>query len=291
MQVTIDPGSGFCFGVRRAVETAERTLQVQPVLSCLGDIVHNDREVARLQELGLSAISHEELESLSNTTVMIRAHGEPPETYRRAGVQNIHLIDATCPIVLRLQEKVRAAAEEMEAKNGQVVIFGKEGHAEVVALCGHAGQRAIVIGGPDDLSRIDFKRPVRLFSQTTMPRERFHSITAQIRQLTEAAQGDASDFVSRDTVCSQVANRADALKAFSSMFDVVVFVSGRKSSNGLVLFEACRSANPRSHRISDAAELDPAWFVDAETAGVCGATSTPSWLMAEVAKKIGDYHG
>jgi len=292
VQVTIDPGSGFCFGVRHAIEAAERGLQDPRPLYCLGDIVHNDREVKRLKDLGLSAITADKMEQVRGARVMIRAHGEPPETYRLAERNRIELTDATCPIVLKLQEKVREAAAEMEEKNGQLVLYGKEGHAEVVALCGHAGGKAIVAGGAEDLHKIDYSRPVRLFSQTTMSVEGFRDLASRIRnRMEEMAGGHPADFREHDTVCRKVANRATALKEFAAAFDVVIFVSGKKSSNGKVLFEACREANPRSRMVADASELDPAWFHGVVTAGVCGATSTPCWLMEEVAGRIRTWHG
>ncbi|HPS62350.1 MAG TPA: 4-hydroxy-3-methylbut-2-enyl diphosphate reductase [Bacteroidales bacterium] len=292
MQVTIDPGSGFCFGVQRAVETAERELKDRSSLPCLGDIVHNEREVKRLSELGLSTISADALDQIHDSPVLIRAHGEPPEIYRKAALLGIDLVDATCPIVLRLQEKVREAAEELKAKNGQVVIFGKEGHAEVKALCGHANGLAIVVGPSGDLSGIDFTRPVRIFSQTTMNRHDFQAVAARIRKEMEGNAGvPLPDFRAFDTVCGQVSSRSARLKEFATSFDVIIFVSGKESSNGRILFETCRSVNPRTYLVSGALDLDNVWFEHARNAGVCGATSTPKWLMQEVADRIEEIDG
>ncbi|MFZ4522856.1 MAG: 4-hydroxy-3-methylbut-2-enyl diphosphate reductase [Bacteroidales bacterium] len=287
MQVTIDSHSGFCFGVVHAIGIAERELKKNPELCCLGDIVHNEMEVNRLTQMGLRIINHETFKQLSNCRVLIRAHGEPPETYRIALENGIELIDASCPIVLNLQNSVHRAYIEMVTRNGQVVIYGKEDHAEVVALNGQTNGSALVVEKEEDIERVDFKLPVRLFSQTTKSVEGFQKIVSLIQTGMEAAAGDRpADFEWNDSVCRQVSNRSDQLKEFASRFEVVVFVSGLKSSNGIVLFEACSAANPRSYMVSGVAEVMPAWFDGVHSVGICGATSTPSWLMEKIAQEI-----
>ena len=276
MKVTIDTDSGFCFGVTRAIEAAEKELAGREDLYCLGDIVHNDMEVGRLKALGMNVIRPEKFEHLRNSKVMIRAHGEPPETYRTAQKNNSELIDATCPIVLKLQKMILVAYGEMEEKHGQVVIYGKEGHAEVKGLAGQTKGNAIVVGKEDDLERIDFSRPIRLFSQTTMSTEGFREIVRLIRERLDAAGGDNPvGFSWKDTICRQVSNRSEQLRDFAKRFEVVIFVSGKKSSNGLYLYELCRGVNPKSYFVSQREELQAEWFRDAMDVGICGATSTP----------------
>lgn len=275
MRVEIDNNSGFCFGVVYAIEMAEDYLDEVGSLFCLGDIVHNDKEVQRLEAKGLKIIDHADLKELRDTTVLIRAHGEPPETYRIALENNIELIDASCPVVLKLQNRVRNAYEE----DSQIVIYGKPGHAEVNGLIGQTHQEAIIVTKEEDLDKIDFSRPISLFSQTTKSTEGFY----KIKSLIEAR---ANEFKANDTICRQVSNRDPQLRIFSSHYDVVIFVSGKKSSNGKVLYEVCKSINPRSYFISDIKEIEPIWFDDCESVGICGATSTPMWLMEEVANAI-----
>jgi 4-hydroxy-3-methylbut-2-enyl diphosphate reductase len=285
VQVTIDSRSGFCFGVINAIEVAERELNETHRLFCLGDIVHNKREVERLEQSGLVIITHEEFNLLHDCKVMIRAHGEPPETYQRALENRIELIDASCPIVLNLQNTVRRSYLEMLAKNGQIVIFGKDGHAEVIALKGQTRGSAIVVGGEHDLESIDFMRPVRLYSQTTMSVEGFQKIVKIVGDRMQAAAGDGQvDFEWHDSICRQVSNRSVLLREFAARFDVVIFVSGRKSSNGMVLYQVCKEINPRTYMVSGSGELDRDWFTGVQTVGICGATSTPMWLMEEVAR-------
>lgn len=287
MIVTIDPHSGFCFGVVHAIDVAERELKKTPTLYCLGDIVHNNMEVNRLKEKGLVIISHSDLGRLHDCKVMIRAHGEPPETYQTALKNNIELVDASCPIVLNLQNEVRQGYEEVSAVNGQVVIYGKEGHAEVNGLKGQTNGEAIIIGDESDLEKIDFSRPVRLYSQTTKSVEGFNRIVQSIgTRMKEAYPGKDPDFRWSDSICRQVSNRSIQLREFSGKFDVVVFVSGKKSSNGMILYEVCREINPKTHLVSDKSELLDEWFSGASSVGVCGATSTPMWLMEEVADKV-----
>jgi len=287
MIVSIDPQSGFCFGVVYAIEVAERELKNSERLFCLGDIVHNNMEVNRLREKGLVIISHEDLKDIHDCKVMIRAHGEPPETYETALRNNIQLVDASCPIVLNLQHEIRQGNEEMLARNGQIVIYGKEGHAEVNGLRGQTGGKAIIIGEEKDLDRIDFSRPVRLYSQTTKSVEGFRKIVSSIEsRMQKARPGEPIDFEWSDSICRQVSNRTNMLKEFASRFDVVVFVSGKKSSNGMILYQVCKEVNPETYLISGKEDLQAEWFRNRKTVGVCGATSTPMWLMEEVGKEI-----
>ncbi len=275
MKVEIDENSGFCFGVVYAIEMAEDYLNEQGSLYCLGDIVHNDKEVQRLEEKGLKIIDHAELQDLRDTTVLIRAHGEPPETYRLALENNIELIDASCPVVLKLQNRVRNAY----AEDAQIVIYGKIGHAEVNGLIGQTQQEAIIVTQEEDLNKIDYSRPISLFSQTTKSTEGFYKIKALIEE-------KSNSFKANDTICRQVSNRDPQLRIFSTQYDVIIFVSGKKSSNGKVLYEVCRSVNPNSYFISDEAELEVRWFEGASSVGICGATSTPMWLMEKVSLAI-----
>jgi 4-hydroxy-3-methylbut-2-enyl diphosphate reductase len=287
MTVTIDPHSGFCFGVVHAIDVAERELQKTSTLYCLGDIVHNNMEVNRLKEKGLVIISHDDLKNLKDCKVMIRAHGEPPETYQTALSNNIELVDASCPIVLNLQNEVRQGYEEVSARGGQVVIYGKEGHAEVNGLKGQTNGEAIIIGDEDDLHKIDFSRPVRFYAQTTKSVEGFNRILRLIgERMKENRPGEIPDFRWSDSICRQVSNRSTQLRDFARDFNAVVFVSGKKSSNGMILYEVCREINPRTFLVSDRSELQHGWFSGVETVGVCGATSTPMWLMEEVAAAI-----
>ena len=287
MNVTIDPDSGFCFGVTHAIEVAERELINNNSLSCLGDIVHNDMEVERLKASGLNIIPPEELLRHPDSKVLIRAHGEPPETYKTARQYNIELIDATCPIVLKLQKRIRDAYREMAEKNGQVVIYGKQGHAEVIGLTGQTGGSAIVIGNTDELDKIDFSRPVRLFSQTTMSTEGFMEIVRNSEErIKQIFQDDPGDFLWNNTICRQVSGRSDQLRKFAQQYEVIIFVSGKKSSNGQYLYELCRRENPRSYFISVKEELQKEWFDEVRHVGICGATSTPKWLMEEVGEAV-----
>jgi 4-hydroxy-3-methylbut-2-en-1-yl diphosphate reductase len=282
MRVEIDNKSGFCFGVVNAVKKAEDALSAEETLYSLGDIVHNGAEVHRLAGKGMKTISREEFYQMKNCRVLIRAHGEPPETYAYAKENNIEIIDATCPIVLAIQKKVRNTFKEQSLNNGQLVIFGKPGHAEVVGLNGQTGNTAIIISHKDDLDKIDFNLPVTLYSQTTKPLPEFREIADLILE----RAGGRIPVEIKDTVCRQVSGRAPHLEKFAARNDVVIFVSGKKSSNGAVLFDVCKKANRRSHMVSDSTEIQKEWFLGAESAGICGATSTPQWLMEEVACHI-----
>lgn len=287
MQVTIDSLSGFCFGVKHAVEVAERELRQSPVLYCLGDIVHNKMEVSRLREMGLVIITHEDLRLLYDCKVLIRAHGEPPETYRIAFRNQIELIDASCPIVLALQNSIRKGFTEMSPVGGQTVIYGKEGHAEVNALIGQTIGTAIVIENEDDLAKIDYSLPVRLYSQTTKSVDGFRRIVELIRMRMKVdSNGLPVDFKWNDSICRQVSNRSEQLRLFASQFDTVIFVSDMKSSNGMILYEVCKSVNSATILVSGLADLKPAWFENVNSTGICGATSTPMWLMEEIAEGI-----
>ena len=282
MQIEIDDKSGFCFGVVRAITEAEKALERGGTVYSLGDIVHNRMEVQRLEELGLRTITHTDMEQLGGARLFIRAHGEPPTTYTKARSLDIELIDATCPVVARLQRRVVEAYEEMAPQGGQVVILGKRGHAEVVGLTGQVEDRAIVIENEADLEQIDFSRPIYLLSQTTQSIALFNRLGEEMMR--RAKHPEQVKIV--DTICRQVSGREQHLMEFAARFDVVIFVCGRKSSNGKVLYEVCRRANPRTYNIEEARELDPAWMEGAQSVGICGATSTPKWLMEEVAEAI-----
>ncbi len=280
MIIEVDKESGFCPGVVSAIRKAEVELQTRQQLYCLGDIVHNSQEVKRLEEQGLVTISREDLKNLHDTKVLLRAHGEPPSTYRLAQEHGIEIVDATCPVVLQLQKKIRRMYEA--EPDAQIVIFGKHGHAEVEGLVGQTDNTAIVVEHDDELDKIDFSRPVRLFSQTTMSVEQFRKLSEECSRRM-ACQGQLQTF---DTICRQVANRIPHMRQFASEHDVVLFVSGRKSSNGKALFEVCQSANKRSYFVSQLDEVNPEMLADAENVGVCGATSTPRWQMEAVAEYV-----
>lgn len=283
MRIEIDDKSGFCFGVVRAITEAEKALAEGGTVYSLGDIVHNRIEVQRLERLGLQTVTHDEMPRLAGCRLFIRAHGEPPTTYARARELGIDLIDATCPVVARLQTRVVRAHELMRPIDGQVVILGKRGHAEVVGLTGQIDAPTIVIEGPQDLDAIDFARPVYFLSQTTQSIALFERLCDEMRR----RAADPAQVRIEDTICRQVANREEHLEAFARRFDVVIFVCGRKSSNGKVLFEVCRRANAATYNIEEAAELEPQWFAGAASVGICGATSTPKWLMQQVADAVG----
>lgn len=288
MKVVIDPGSGFCFGVVYAIETVEQILESASKLYCLGDIVHNNEEVDRLKKKGLEIINHEQFSQLKDCTVLIRAHGEPPETYHTALKNNITLIDASCPVVLKLQHRVQDSFEKI-GDEGQVVIYGEKGHAEVNGLVGQTGGKAIVVKTEEDLADVDFNRPVHFFSQTTKSTAGFAAMERLIQEKILQTKGsiEETDFVSNDTLCRQVSNREPGLRRFATSYDVIVFVSGKKSSNGKALFSVCKETNPESFFVSSPEELDLSWFEKASSVGICGATSTPMWLMQKVADRIG----
>lgn len=282
MKVIIDDNSGFCFGVVRAISRAEEALAEGGTVYSLGDIVHNRVEVQRLEQLGLQTVTHTDMERLGGRRLFIRAHGEPPTTFARTEELGIEVIDATCPVVAALQRKVKRAYEQMQEVDGQVVILGKHGHAEVVGLTGQVDGRAIVIENEADLEAVDFTRPIYFLSQTTQSRTLFEHILEVMRSRT----ANPEQVEAIDTICGQVAGREQRLSEFARSVDRVIFVCGRKSSNGKVLFEVCRKANPLSYNIEEASELQPEWLEGASTVGICGATSTPKWLMQQVADHI-----
>ena len=281
LTIEIDEGSGFCFGVTTAIRKAEEELAKGTRLYCLGDIVHNGMEVERLHEQGLITINHEDMRSLHGVKVLLRAHGEPPETYALAKKNDIEIIDATCPVVLALQRRIKLQYD-LNPK-AQIVIFGKRGHAEVLGLVGQTESHAIVVEKVEDVKRLDFSRDIYLYSQTTKSLDGFHQIIDYI----QAHMQQGATFKSFDTICRQVANRMPNIAAFASKHDLVLFVSGRKSSNGKVLFKECHSVNPRSYQIEKPEEIEMEWFSDdVHTVGICGATSTPKWLMEQCKARI-----
>ena len=282
VHIEIDDKSGFCFGVVRAITEAERALGEGGTVYSLGDIVHNRIEVQRLEELGLRTVTHADMPRLAGCRRFIRAHGEPPTTYDAARRLGSGIIDATCPVVARLQRRVKQAHEAMRAVGGQVVILGKRGHAEVVGLTGQVAEPTVVIERAEDLAQIDFARPIHFLSQTTQSIALFEELGAEMRR----RAADPAQVRLDDTICRQVSGREAHLAQFAARFDAVVFVCGRKSSNGKVLYEVCRRANPRCRNIEEPAELDPAWFEGVRSVGICGATSTPKWLMQRVAEAI-----
>lgn len=274
LQIEIDNGSGFCFGVTTAIHKAEEELAKGNQLYCLGDIVHNGMECERLRQMGLITINHDELRQLHNVKVLLRAHGEPPETYELARQNNIDIIDATCPVVLQLQKRIK---RQYEAGPGQIVIFGKKGHAEVLGLVGQTAGSAIVIEHFDDVKQLDFTRDIYLYSQTTKSLDEFHRIIGYIQEHISPT----ATFKSFDTICRSVANRMPNISQFATRHDLILFVCGRKSSNGKVLFGECLRINPNTHLIEGPDEIDPAWLNGIHTVGICGATSTPKWLMEQ----------
>ena len=283
MYVEIDKNSGFCFGVVRAISKAESALQeLGGEVYSLGDIVHNRMEVQRLESLGLCTVTHEDMAQLQGRDLFIRAHGEPPTTFRRAEELGIRVIDATCPVVAQLQRKVVAAFEKMSGVGGQVVILGKRGHAEVVGLTGQVDDNAIVVEREEDLEQIDFVRPIFFLSQTTQSVAHFW----RLAEVMKCRLRDESMLTVDDTICRRVSNREKALGEFAERFDVVIFVCGKKSSNGKVLFDVCRKANEHSYNIEEENELQSEWFEGCRSVGICGATSTPAWLMERVASAV-----
>lgn len=278
--VEIDQGSGFCFGVVTAIRKAEEELDKSGHLYCLGDIVHNSNEVERLESKGLETITHDQLRQLHNVKVLLRAHGEPPETYEIAKKNNIEIIDATCPVVLQLQRRIHATYNTKE--NPQIVIYGKNGHAEVNGLVGQTNGEAIVIQDENDIDNIDFNQDIYLYSQTTKSLQGFQKI---VQKINEKNQGKYI-FESYDTICRQVANRIDKIREFASAHELIIFVSGKKSSNGKILFNECLNANPSSYLISAEDEINPEWLIEKKHIGICGATSTPMWLMNKVKDHI-----
>ena len=277
--IEIDNGSGFCFGVVTAIRKAEEEINKSGHLYCLGDIVHNSNEVERLQKIGLETITHEQMNELHNVKVLLRAHGEPPATYQMAQRNNIEIIDATCPVVLQLQKRIHTTYHETPGdEHPQIVIYGKKGHAEVNGLVGQTDGNALVIESVDEVDKIDFSRNIYLYSQTTKSLQGFTKIVNEIQS--RVAEG--VEFRSFDTICRRVANRIPQIKEFAKSHDVILFVCGSKSSNGRILYEECHRVNPMSYLISNEEEINLDWFVGKEHIGICGATSTPMWLVNRV---------
>lgn len=283
MKIEIDSGSGFCFGVTTAITKAETELSDGNILYCLGDIVHNGMECKRLKRMGLITINHDEMKRLHDVKVLLRAHGEPPETYALAEENNIEIIDATCPVVLQLQRRIKRQYDANP--EAQIVIFGKPGHAEVLGLVGQTNGTAKVIAHFDDVKSLDMNRDTYLYSQTTKSLDEFHRIIEYIQQhISQEAK-----FESFDTICRNVANRMPNISSFAVRHDLVLFVCGRKSSNGQVLFDECHSVNPNSYQVESPDEIRGEWLHGVDTIGICGATSTPKWLMEECRDRIEKY--
>lgn len=286
IDIEIDKDSGFCFGVTRAINKAEEELSNNDTLYCLGDIVHNGEECERLSKMGLRTVDHTDMSSLSDVKMLLRAHGEPPSTYEQAAAHHIELLDATCPVVLNLQKRIKRDYNSDPLHEKQIVIYGKNGHAEVVGLVGQTDGKAIVIENLDDAKRLDFHRDILLYSQTTKSLEGFREIVRYISQHIS----DNAVFQYYDTICRQVANRMPNIRSFAQRHDMILFVCGKKSSNGKVLYNECLSVNPRTHMIGSPSEIDYAWFEGIRSVGICGATSTPKWLMeackAEIVERL-----
>lgn len=279
--IEIDQYSGFCFGVTRAINMAEEQLAVTGHLYCLGDIVHNSNEVERLKQEGLETITHEQLKELHDVNVLLRAHGEPPETYEIARRNNIKIIDATCPVVLKLQQRIKHTYND-EPNEPQIVIYGKRGHAEVNGLVGQTSGKALVIESVNEIDKIDFSRNVYLYSQTTKSVQELKKIIEAVKQ----RMIGGAELKSYDTICRSVANRIPQIREFATRHDLILFVCGSKSSNGKILFGECLDANPNSHLVSNESEINPQWLVGKKSIGICGATSTPMWLMNSVKSAI-----
>lgn len=283
MIVSIDKNSGFCWGVVRTINIAEDELNKSNMLYCLGEIIHNPSEISRLNKLGLVTITRDDFHTIENSIVLIRAHGEPPETYELAKKFNITLIDATCPVVTKVQERIR----NYDALGYQIVIFGKKNHAEVIGLLGQINGRGIVIGSLNEIDSVDCNKNTVLFSQTTMDKTTFNKIRDELKRrvqelIVDSFENEAVQFVAKDTICGQVSGRENKLREFAKQNDVVIFVAGKSSSNGKVLYTICKDVNERSYFVEDENEIKPDWFVDVKTVGISGATSTPQWLMQQV---------
>lgn len=295
MKVTIDENSGYCFGVEYAIKMAEDELKNTNTLYCLGDIVHNTMEVNRLNKKGLMIIDHEQFQRLKNCKVLIRAHGEPPETYKIALENNIVLIDASCPVVLKLQNRIKHSFDKLHENEGQIVIYGKLGHAEVIGLAGQTKDKAIILSSEEDIDKIDFNKPISLYSQTTKSTKGFYKIKELIEKNIKAAFQDVQmdgisssveNFEFNDSICRQVSNREQHLEAFAKKHNVIIFVSGKKSSNGRSLFCICKAVNTKSYFVENESEINASWFLPGNSIGICGATSTPRWLMKQIANHI-----
>lgn len=288
MQIHIDPNAGFCFGVRRAIKLAEEELARTGHLYCLGQVVHNEEEENRLKKLGLEVIDYEDFNKLQNSNVLIRAHGEPPETYNTAKANNLRLIDGSCPIVLKLQNDIIKSSANNIDNEGQLVIFGKKNHPEVIGLEGQVGANSIVIEREADIDKIDFSKPVSLFAQTTKNKKDFADIITKIKKQLKILNPEKElQFTAEDSICKHVSKRDEGLKSFALTHDVIIFVGGEHSSNGHQLFEVCRAANKNSWYVGNARAIRSEWFANADSVGVSGATSTPQWLLKDVAEAVG----
>ncbi len=291
MQIDLDRRAGFCFGVENAIKIAEKELRAGNKVYCLGQIVHNEMEIRRLEQLGLITIDHDMYKKLKNARVLIRAHGEPPETYRIARENNISLIDATCPIVAHLQNKIRTCYDEIIKEKGQIVIFGKQGHAEVIGLIGQTGNTAVVINSWEDLDKLNYHHPIYMYSQTTRDIHEYEQLKQEIRKrIRETGDREPPPFISYDTICSQVSNRAPELEKFARDHDLVIFVSGKNSSNGKFLYDVCKSNNANTLFVSLPEELQLPLPGSPQRIGISGATSTPSWLMEKIRDKIQEFY-
>ena len=286
MDIDIDKSSGFCFGVVYAIQMAEDELEKHHKLYCLGDIVHNNVEVERLKTKGLITINHKQFKKLRNSKVLFRAHGEPPETYKIAFENNIQLIDTSCPVVLKLQNKIKNGFDKIINNGGQIVIYGKEGHAEVNGLVGQTKGKAIVVNELKDLNKIDFSKPISLFSQTTQSVKGFSSILNEIKKRMNKKKELNTKIIANNTICRQVSTREPHIRKFAKKHNVIIFVSGKKSSNGKILYTICKKENPETYFISNSDELNKNWFLNADSVGICGATSTPRWLMEKIANTL-----
>jgi 4-hydroxy-3-methylbut-2-enyl diphosphate reductase len=287
MEIHIDPNAGFCFGVRRAIQMAEEHLAHTAHLYCLGQVVHNEEEETRLKKMGLDVIDYQRYQNLQNSTVLIRAHGEPPKTYEIAKANNLTLIDGSCPIVLKLQTDIKKSSVKNDTIDGQVVILGKKNHPEVIGLTGQATENSIVIENEQDIRLIDFTKPISLFAQTTKSKKDFARIVKKIAgQLKVSDQGKEIQFSAKDSICKYVSDRDEGLKSFAKTHDVIIFVGGEHSSNGHQLFEVCKTVNGQSYYVGNAGAIKAEWFLKATSVGVSGATSTPQWLLKDVAGAI-----
>lgn len=284
MQIEIDKKSGFCFGVQRAIDKVEYLIHQGEKINCLGDIVHNHEKVSRLSELGMNTIQINDLTDTSNQTVLIRSHGEPPSTFEKMRANNNKIIDATCPVVSKLQNRIKNSYAELTKNNGQLVIYGKKEHPEVIGLNGQTEENSIVVTTNNDFDKIDFNKPIEIYSQTTMPLDGFKAISNQIKEKAK------NEVIIHDTICRQVAGRVPHLKEFVKKYDVVLFVSGKKSSNGKSLFEVCQNSNSHTYFISSPEEVERRWIKNVEKIGICGATSTPQWLMEKVKTHLENLH-